>query len=602
MNENIKKYLDHYLSIKSPEFAILLNGKWGSGKTYFIQEYIKENKSNYKFIYVTLNGVMSSREINDDILVQLYPIRHGKYAKTATKLITGLIKASIKFDFNQDGETDGNIAISIPDSTINEQDDIKAANTVFIFDDLERCAMPLKNVMGHIQYFVEQTKHNVIILCNEEKMSKRYYTIKEKLVGNTFKLQPCFNEAIDSFIDNGNTTSKQHLTQNSALIKTIFKESKYDNLRNIKQAIFDFSNFIHQAKLVFERNNPEAIEYLIKTYFIFYIEHLNNKKFINELKNINSQYVQIILFSQKNVQKMLLIELTKKYSNFDISETVLGDSWYNYFLNRQINAEELKESLTTSRFFRNNITDAWKTLLHLYDLNADEFEDAYNRFENDLATFAYKNVGLIKHAIGIQLFLIKLKVINKKEKDVYDYFINYAKHVIDNNTIDFHSTWLDFFTDESFQSYTYASNENKYFIMFNKEFRQLYTDKFKQLLDNEEKELNKLTIDNHGEFLEILTNENPNTKYYNLPILVKISPEIFTGFFLNHSELKKEILYALSSRYKNPNSGLFKEEQEALNSIKQKASELKNGNSFKSFLLTALENRIGHIIGINTDK
>ena len=37
-NSHIEKYLDDYVKIESPKFAVLINGIWGSGKTYFIKE------------------------------------------------------------------------------------------------------------------------------------------------------------------------------------------------------------------------------------------------------------------------------------------------------------------------------------------------------------------------------------------------------------------------------------------------------------------------------------------------------------------------------------------------------------------------------------
>ncbi|WEO85030.1 P-loop NTPase fold protein [Pasteurella multocida] len=55
MNEHIEEYLDIYLTKENIEYATVLTGEWGCGKTYFIRNYIKkkENKKEYKFIYVT---------------------------------------------------------------------------------------------------------------------------------------------------------------------------------------------------------------------------------------------------------------------------------------------------------------------------------------------------------------------------------------------------------------------------------------------------------------------------------------------------------------------------------------------------------------------
>lgn len=63
MNKHIEKYLKSYLKLDKPEFAVLLTGKWGSGKTYFIDEFINKNETKdekqekIKFIKISLFGL-----------------------------------------------------------------------------------------------------------------------------------------------------------------------------------------------------------------------------------------------------------------------------------------------------------------------------------------------------------------------------------------------------------------------------------------------------------------------------------------------------------------------------------------------------------------
>ena len=41
-NKHIKEFLNYYIGLPNPQYAVLLKGKWGSGKTHFINEYKKE--------------------------------------------------------------------------------------------------------------------------------------------------------------------------------------------------------------------------------------------------------------------------------------------------------------------------------------------------------------------------------------------------------------------------------------------------------------------------------------------------------------------------------------------------------------------------------
>ena len=67
---NISSYLDYYINIPDPQFAVMINGKWGSGKTYFIsrqkekwEKSIKspKNKIAMRPIYISLYGLCEPR-------------------------------------------------------------------------------------------------------------------------------------------------------------------------------------------------------------------------------------------------------------------------------------------------------------------------------------------------------------------------------------------------------------------------------------------------------------------------------------------------------------------------------------------------------------
>ena len=47
MNNQILRFLNEYAKLPSPQYAVLLRGKWGCGKTYFVKNWLAEfNKSN----------------------------------------------------------------------------------------------------------------------------------------------------------------------------------------------------------------------------------------------------------------------------------------------------------------------------------------------------------------------------------------------------------------------------------------------------------------------------------------------------------------------------------------------------------------------------
>ena len=86
-NKHIKEFLDEYLQIEKPGFAVLIKGAWGSGKTYFVKNYIehqlKLNNKELKPIYISLFGVSSKEEIDNRIYEAVHNlinknIRHSR--------------------------------------------------------------------------------------------------------------------------------------------------------------------------------------------------------------------------------------------------------------------------------------------------------------------------------------------------------------------------------------------------------------------------------------------------------------------------------------------------------------------------------------------
>lgn len=63
MNRNILTFLNEYAEIPDPQYAIMLRGAWGCGKTFFIRQWIKQLKNDkdadklkWRPIYVSLYG------------------------------------------------------------------------------------------------------------------------------------------------------------------------------------------------------------------------------------------------------------------------------------------------------------------------------------------------------------------------------------------------------------------------------------------------------------------------------------------------------------------------------------------------------------------
>lgn len=281
----------NYIESDKTSYAILLNGKWGSGKTYFWKNVLKKEIKDRgkKIIYVSLYGVSSKEEIDKKIVLgksefveKISDSKVGGITEIG-KAVFGVVK---KFDIT---------GLSEELSNINYKDFFNYSDTVLCFDDLERVNMSIDEVLGYINNFVEHDGIKVIIIGNEDEIADKlndknrelkmlttyfylektedgnhinaktqgekvlesdlikntlndlfhkqneYKRIKEKLIGKTLTIQLDERSLIEDII-NHTSEIKLHsfLEHNMEIIETTFKESEIKNIRILTQGLEDF--------------------------------------------------------------------------------------------------------------------------------------------------------------------------------------------------------------------------------------------------------------------------------------------------------------------------------------------------------------------------
>ncbi len=184
LNSHIIEYLDYYCNLlDAPGFAVLLKGKWGSGKTWFIKRYCESLRDKKrKCLYVSLNGVTSFSEIEEAFLQQQIPFLASKPVAIGRNLITQVLKNSLKLDVN-DAAT---LNLTTPSMKLTELF-TNLEQSILIFDDLERCSINIVNILGYINSFVEQKELKVIIVTDETKLKENSsYLVSCKAINGNF--------------------------------------------------------------------------------------------------------------------------------------------------------------------------------------------------------------------------------------------------------------------------------------------------------------------------------------------------------------------------------------------------------------------------------
>ncbi len=202
LNAGIVRYLK-----SKTDYAILLTGKWGVGKTHYYKNTLTpiiekeepiDGSEKFKSIHISLFGLNSI----EDIQVQIFLSLH-KYMKTkSAKLAFGLSKMIVRgmLAFNKLGTPEDYFS----DVKSKEGTLIKLDQLVICFDDFERRSpnLDLKELVGYINSLVEVMGAKIILITNQNEIDQNSLSeLKDKVIGVTYEYAPEMTDQIESVLD-----------------------------------------------------------------------------------------------------------------------------------------------------------------------------------------------------------------------------------------------------------------------------------------------------------------------------------------------------------------------------------------------------------------
>lgn len=476
LNKNLNDYLDFYFSIDNPQFAVLINGKWGSGKTYFIKAQLNKwaNKSekgvtnrsillklsnigkffHYKTrqdsdsivlkpIYISLYGITTQNEINLKIKEALNPLLYSKGVKILKNIIIGALKTAthINIDTDKDGKTDGKVSFDINLINILKSTDKKIkGDKILIFDDLERCNIKISELFGFINEFVEHFNCKAILLCDEDKICKKceenkdsYEEFKEKLIGQTFIIQADVSNAINSFINRSTeSVETEFLHSSSNLIKSVFSSSKIENLRILKQAILDFERFVKQfdSDILQHYQYIKFLNSLLGHFLLVYLEYKSGNQEISELD----------IYHFGNDKKEIESIIRSKYDNildrFDVYNrmSVIEYKYIIEFINiGYSDSIGLNSSVRKNAFFRDSEPKDWEKLWYWEEIEDNEFYEIYTKVLSDFNDSKIFNPYILLHVVTILFSLIEKNIVEGNKSEIIKNYKRQFDSILENN-------------------------------------------------------------------------------------------------------------------------------------------------------------------------
>lgn len=460
--EVISMYLDakakiiaDYIKDSRYTQAVLVNGAWGVGKTFFVENILLEELKDYTVVRYSLYGVHSSEqvmsELQREMLIKIVENKEinlrGKNLKIPSKLLDivpngiGMLLKKVGFEPDDLNEIISKI-------------DFDKSEIIIIFDDLERSEMEINEILGVINFYVECQKIKVIIIANEneigssrvssnlpEKFSvasspsisleeitsngdkntniaysydeliKRtkilfsndiiYNSIKEKLIGLTVTINADFHELYDQIISKYAEKSKGFLFQNKDIVIEQLQDLECQNLRTLIFAIISFDKLynviialkdIHTTPQYIKKLNEELTS-ILKSVIVTSLLYKSGKTFYSADNSSSSSW-----YFFKRVKEYSFVN---KFIYFhELNESGVKEEMDSYIQDKLSQQEEKKLSYHKFNSF------GW------LDYSDDEVIKLSDQLYDELSEEKYD----VKYFKEILIYLIQLEYHFKEKK------------------------------------------------------------------------------------------------------------------------------------------------------------------------------------------
>lgn len=178
--QQIKEEILRYIKDQTYNYAVLIDGEWGSGKTYFVKKIIvpsineqeKFSGTDRAVKYISLYGCKNIGDVQENIAWSFAENARQKiknkagWGNSADKISENALLSSRKI---------GNAILEkfLPKDSLYQitSDWLNLGEFIFIFDDLERCECPINELFGFLNELIEHENTKVIIIANEKEVS-----------------------------------------------------------------------------------------------------------------------------------------------------------------------------------------------------------------------------------------------------------------------------------------------------------------------------------------------------------------------------------------------------------------------------------------------
>lgn len=537
-NAAIVSFLQYYIDPRHPlDYAVLISGPWGAGKTHLIRHFLETSDANP--LYVSLYGMTTTSQIEDEFYRLLHPILSSKGMKVAGAVMKAIAKGALKIDFDNDGKDEGSLNVGLPDIDL-KADLADPRNRLLIFDDLERCKMSAGEVLGFINGYVEHDGLKSIIIANETKLisdDPSYLEIKEKLIGQTLVVAAAAEEALDEFLKLvSDDRTREFLTLQRSTVLALHAQGGRGNLRSLKHAIWDFEKI---ARHLEERHwaNEQATVKLLKGVFAITMEHRAGELDESVLNRLLESWLGRALRKQREQPKDAADLIDERYPQVDFDDVCLSaDILAAVVLRGEVDPVGIRQAIDAScNFAPVEEQPLWLRAWQILRKDDATAEAIVKEVEDAFSSHSVHAEGELMHLLGLRLWFATIGLGSYTRDQVLAEGLRYIQHLEGSGFIS-----VQFDMERTFDRFG-SFNSHRVFDAETSEYRQLanaYRDA--RLRQEQSKYLNvALSLlerlpDNPDEvLLDTVPNNVRSAPFYDRPVFAAIPPRHFVSCLLD---------------------------------------------------------------------
>lgn len=337
---NIVEPIINYLNEEKSDYCVLINGRWGCGKTFYIKNRLQEevlNNVGRKLVYISLFGTNTIEDLYTSILLGISSAK-GVDLFNEVKENNDAVRGGAEFlKDNRLYKCIGNISFKgillkglkqIPgfkNIEVFSKDVLEGLyffdDYCIVLDDFERSNINRMELFGVLDILADQNGAKVIIVSNDDKIkdvynddeqNKRIEETKEKVIGLrvnfNYDLEKAYDDVLSSLqLDD---SVKEILIEYKKEVVSLFDKCESANIRTLIFALKRFSSIYNSVTDLFNKLKNDIChdehcvsEDCVKSYLLLILRNIIGTSIIYREKGFRNNYEIEKTRSAINIEK-----------------------------------------------------------------------------------------------------------------------------------------------------------------------------------------------------------------------------------------------------------------------------------------------------------